>query len=167
MQPTFIHKDYEQNGGDSTTTNIQDKIVTRQIRRLSNAKCAHFFGMAMLCAGLLARTAFCSRAAESVPLTDGSSAQPANVVVQWNKTLLVIVRTHGAQPATIHPTRSFALMHAAIFDAVNAIDGKHKPYLIDLSDTSLPGPQDAPAAAAAHEVLVHLYPAVPALLESQ
>jgi hypothetical protein len=52
---------------------------------------------------------------------------PVSQVVQWNRTLLVIVRTPGAQPATIHPTRSFAIMHAAIYDAVNAIDGTHKP----------------------------------------
>jgi len=29
---------------------------------------------------------------------------PVNPVVQWNRTLLAIVRTPGAQPATIHPT---------------------------------------------------------------
>ncbi len=59
--------------------------------------------------------------------------QPFNQVLQWNKTLLAIVRTPGAQPATIHPTRSFAIMHTAIYDAVNAIDGSHKPYLIRLT----------------------------------
>ena len=50
-----------------------------------------------------------------------SSSQSVNQVLQWNGTLLVIVRTPGAQPATIHPTRSFAIMHAAIYDAVNAM----------------------------------------------
>jgi hypothetical protein len=55
-----------------------------------------------------------------------SSSQPVNVVVQWNRTRLVIVRTPGAQPATVHPTRSFAILHAAIYDAVNAIDRTHK-----------------------------------------
>jgi hypothetical protein len=34
---------------------------------------------------------------------------PADDVIQWNKTLLAIVRTPGAQPATVHPTRSFAI----------------------------------------------------------
>jgi hypothetical protein len=47
-------------------------------------------------------------------LAQGSSAAATvNPVVEWNKTLLVIVRTSGAQPATVHPTRSFAIMHAA------------------------------------------------------
>jgi hypothetical protein len=40
-----------------------------------------------------------------------------------NRTLLRIVRTSGAQPATIHLTRSFAIMHAAVYDAVVAATG--------------------------------------------
>ena len=50
------------------------------------------------------------------------AAATVTPVVKWNRTLLVIVRTKGAQPATVHPTRSFAIMHAAMYDAVNAID---------------------------------------------
>jgi hypothetical protein len=38
-------------------------------------------------------------------------AQPVNAVIEWNRTLLVIVRTPGAQPATIHSTRNFARRH--------------------------------------------------------
>src|SRR5712671_198538 len=88
-----------------------------------------------------------------------SSSQPVNAVVQWNRTLLVIVRTPGAQPATVHPTRSFAILHAAIYDAVNAIDRTHRPYLVRLSGVPRDASQEAAAAAAAHEVLVALYPA--------
>src|SRR5246127_4661147 len=62
-----------------------------------------------------------------------SSAQPVNPVVQWNRTLLIIVRTPGAQPPTVHSTRSFAIMHAAMYDAVNPIDRTHRPYLVRLS----------------------------------
>jgi hypothetical protein len=84
-------------------------------------------------------------------------AQPVSQVLQWNRRLLVIVRTPGAQPATVHATRSFAIMHSAIYDAVNAIDGTHKPYLVGLR-TSHFASQEAAVAAAAHEVLVKLYP---------
>src|ERR1700751_3216865 len=56
-----------------------------------------------------------------------------NPVLQWNKILLAIVRTPGAQPATNHATRSFAIMHAAIYDAFNAIDRTHNSYLISLT----------------------------------
>src|ERR1700740_1706865 len=95
-----------------------------------------------------------------------SPTNAVNPVVQWNRTLLVIVRTAGAQPATIHPTRSFAIMHAAIYDAVNAIDGTHKPYLVRFSASPVAS-QEAAAASAAHEVLVKLYPNFQATLDTQ
>src|SRR5712675_3610602 len=79
-----------------------------------------------------------------------NSAQPVNAVIEWNRTLLAIIRTPGAQPATIHSTRSFAIMHAAIYDAVNAIDGTHTPYLIRLTSVSPTASQEAAASAAAH-----------------
>jgi hypothetical protein len=93
--------------------------------------------------------------------------QALNPVVQWNKTLLAIVRTPGAQPATMHSTRSFAIMHAAIYDAVNAIDRKHKPYLVTLPEVSPNASQEAAAAAAAHEVLVGLYPTFKTSLDAE
>src|SRR5882724_336423 len=96
-----------------------------------------------------------------------SSAQQVNPVVQWNRALLAIVRTPGAQSATVHPTRSFAIMHAAIYDAVNAIDRKHRPYLVRLSNVPRDASQETAAAAAAHEVLVALYPAFKATLDAQ
>jgi hypothetical protein len=96
-----------------------------------------------------------------------SSVQQGNPVVQWNKTLLSIVRTPGAQPPTVHPTRNFAIMHAAIYDAVNAIDRTHRPYLVRLSSVPRDASQEAAAAAAAHEVLAALYPAFKATLDAQ
>jgi len=59
----------------------------------------------------------------------GTPAQVANPVLEWNRNLLAIVRTPGAQPQTIHATRSFAIMHVAIYDAVNAIDRTHRSYM--------------------------------------
>jgi PAP2 superfamily len=96
-----------------------------------------------------------------------SSSQPVSPVLQWNRTLLVIVRTPGAQPATVHPTRSFAIMHAAIYDAVNAIDRTHRPYLVRLSGVPRSASQEAAAAAAAHQVLVALYPAFKTTLDAE
>ena len=97
----------------------------------------------------------------------GASFDEVNQVLQWNRTLLVIVRTPGAQPATVHPTRSFAIMHAAMYDAVNAIDGTHTPYVVDFTDVSRSASQDAAAAVAAHEVLVTLYPPFQGQLDAQ
>src|SRR5258705_13848618 len=96
-----------------------------------------------------------------------SSAQPVNPVVQWNRTLLTIVRTPGAQPPTVHPTRSFAIMHAAIYDAVNAVDRTHRPYLVRLNGVPRSASQDAAAVAAAHQVLLVLYPQFKTTLDAE
>ena len=96
-----------------------------------------------------------------------SPSQPVNPVLQWNRTLLVIVRTPGAQPAPVHPTRSFAIMHAAIYDAINAIDRTHRPYLVRLSGVPRDASQEAAAAAAAHQVLVALYPGFKTTLDAE
>src|SRR5215472_8328744 len=112
---------------------------------------------------LLAATAVAVLIAANPAPAMADATKPVSQVVQWNRTLLVVVRTPGAQPATVHPTRSFAIMHAAIYDAVNAIDGTHKPYLVRLSASHFAS-QEAAAAAAAHEVLVKLYPSFQATL---
>ena len=96
-----------------------------------------------------------------------NSAQPVNAVIEWNRTLLAIVRTPGAQPATIHSTRSFAILHAAIYDAVNNIDAKFTPYLVRLPDVPRSASEIAAADQAAHDVLVFLYPAFQASLDME
>ena len=52
-------------------------------------------------------------------------------VIQWNRTLLQVLQTPGAQPATVHPTRSMAITQLAVYDAVNAIEGGSTPYLFE------------------------------------
>ena len=99
--------------------------------------------------------------------SNSGAAATVNPVVRWNRTLLVIVRTKGAQPATVHPTRSFAIMHAAMYDAVNAIDRSHEPYLVELERVPAAASQDAAASVAAHDVLSALYPALQTTLDSQ
>src|SRR5467141_1176447 len=123
----------------------------------------------VLCASLSAQTSV----AHAASLTEGdrkledTPTHALNPVVQWNRILLVIVRTPGAQPVTVHTTRSFAILHAAIYDAVNAIDRRHKPYLVTVPGVSPNASQEAAAAAAAHEVLVELYPAFKTTLDGE
>jgi hypothetical protein len=95
-----------------------------------------------------------------------SIAPSTDPVIQWNRSLLTIVRTPGAQPATIHPTRSFAILHAAIYDAVNAIDQTHESYAVRFSGVSRQASQPAAADAAAHDVLVALYPPLTSTLDA-
>ncbi len=96
---------------------------------------------------------------------NGSTGSGA-IVIAWNKELLHIVQTPGAQPATIHPTRSFALLHAAIYDAVVSITRDAPAYLFSVS---APGGAraDAAAAQAGHDTLVALYPKWKAELDQQ
>ena len=81
-----------------------------------------------------------------------------HLVVDWNRELIAILGTTGTQPATVHPTRSFAILQAAEYDAVTSITHHDPSYLF-----SVPAPADArPDAAAdqaAHDTLTALYPA--------
>ena len=81
-----------------------------------------------------------------------------DVILQWNRVLRETIRTPGQHPATIMPVRSYAMMHAAMFDAVNSIDGGYTPYLTEVTGTKHAS-MEAAAAQAAHDVLASLYPA--------
>jgi hypothetical protein len=107
----------------------------------------------LLALALLCASVSFQRTGSANASTDPS--QP-DQVIQWNRTLIQILQTPGAQPATIHPTRSMAIVHLAIYDAVNAIMGGHAPYLVlHAPRTASP---DAAAAAAAHTALLSLFP---------
>lgn len=96
------------------------------------------------------------------PFAPGTGA----LVVDWNKTLISILGTSGAQPATIHPTRSFAILQAAEYDAVVSVTRVGRPYLFRVQ---VHGPASAAAAAdqAAHDVLAALYPGQASVADSQ
>jgi hypothetical protein len=76
------------------------------------------------------------------------------VVLEWNRLL------EGTIPASAGPTlpRYYAMMHIAMFDAVNAIHGGYAPYRAKVLGSRIAS-ADAAAAQAAHDVLVALLPA--------
>jgi hypothetical protein len=80
--------------------------------------------------------------------------------------LLGILGTPGAQPATIHATRNLAILHTAIYDAVDSIDRTSKPYLVSIKSPRRANP-DAAAAAAGYTVLANLYPSQQETLTAQ
>jgi hypothetical protein len=123
--------------------------------------------LALLCAAFSLPLSAFTTAVKDQDTHRASSVPFDNPVVEWNKTLLAIVRTPKPQPASVHSTRSFAIMHAAIYDAVNSIDRTHKPYLVRLSETSRNASQEAAADAAAHDVLVALYPNFQVALDAE
>jgi len=104
-------------------------------------------------------------AAIVVPQAGGAavSADPAeNPVVVWNAiageaAMVCLAPTNNP----LHESRMYAMMHAAIHDAVNAIDRRSKPYAFNGS-ASADASVDAAVAAAARDVLVPTLLAIPA-----
>lgn len=87
-------------------------------------------------------------------LDSAQAANTADAVIDWNNT--AIATTQGI--AAPLQARSLSISHAAIFDAVNAIDRRYTPYAIDT--TAPTGTSaDAAVASAGYTVLTKLYPA--------
>jgi PAP2 superfamily len=104
-----------------------------------------------------------SLVASSVAHTNGrdrdavdSAAQP-DQVIQWNQELQKVLVAPGAQPASVHPTRTLAITQIAVYDAVNGIQRGGEPLVVDVHGPRAASP-DAAAAAAAHTALDALLP---------
>jgi hypothetical protein len=90
-----------------------------------------------------------------------------DVVLDWNASLLNVIRdwtalSNDPYPNRIVPSqppraaRNLAMVHAAMYDAVNAIERTHQPYHVDLAAPAGASPVAA-AAAAAHRVASQIY----------
>ena len=80
----------------------------------------------------------------------------ADAITHWNDVLLKVIRQVGGAPGPI--SRGGAMMHGAMYDAVNSIaPAAHRPYLV-----SVPAPPDASIEAAvahaAHATLTAAFP---------
>ena len=85
-----------------------------------------------------------------------SLAAQADVVIDWNTSALNAIRNAGTPPPVA--ARNLAILHVAIYDAVNGIYRTHEPYLTaGLVPAS--ASVEAAANAAAHRALVSLFPA--------
>jgi len=92
----------------------------------------------------------------------GPASAAADAVTEWNEIAVATAAAgrHGASDAS----RTTALVHAAIFDAVNAIEARYSPYKIKVA--APPGASaEAAAVAAAHGVLARLYPGQKSVLD--
>ncbi len=101
-------------------------------------------------------------AAASLILALGApaGAARADVVADWNATTQsVLVATNGS------PGVYYAMVHAAIYDAVNAIDRRHQVFAVRPTTNADGASKEAAAAAAAYHVLLSLYPNQQALLD--
>jgi hypothetical protein len=91
----------------------------------------------------------------------------ADTVTEWNQIAAAALQSPGTAtppgagqgaPSTAH----LAMVHGAVYDAVNAIDGGHEPYVSAPAALSWYS-QEAAVAAAAHYVLVNGGLGIPAL----
>ncbi len=103
----------------------------------------------------------------SLPVQSGGSGvdgvthnQSTSAVTRWNA---IAIQVLPVDPGLILDSRAFAIMHAAIHDAVNGVERRYQSYTFSLSS---PGASiDAAVAAAARDVLVALSPSQQAVVE--
>jgi hypothetical protein len=88
----------------------------------------------------------------------------ADVVTDWNATLEAALR--NPTPSMPAQARTSAIVHVAIFDAVNGITKKYTPLRV--IDSAPPGARpEAAAAYAAYTTLVSLFPTKQAMFDAQ
>lgn len=83
----------------------------------------------------------------------GSSTTHADVIGDWNATATTVLLNKGAPAATY-----LAFVHAAMYDAVVAIDGRYKTYAVRPASNTAGASKDAAAASAAYNLLLTLFP---------
>lgn len=89
-----------------------------------------------------------------------------DVVIQWNSILLNAIQASGTAPPL--GARNQAIVQAAVYDAVNAIDRSYKPYLANISASEAAGAsKEAAAVEAAYRTLVNLFPKQKTIFDEQ
>jgi hypothetical protein len=88
----------------------------------------------------------------------GAESTGTDVLRQWNTIAQGV--TTALRPSAHGQTRGIAMVAGAVYDAVNAIDRGHQPYLLDVRTLDVAGwaSTDAAIATAAHHVLVAIAP---------
>jgi hypothetical protein len=84
----------------------------------------------------------------------------ADVVTTWNTYASNVLTGPAAAQAPPVASIHLAMVHGAMYDAVNAIDGSHEGYLLSSRVGSPFDSQDAAAATAAYRVLLNIIPNV-------
>jgi len=81
----------------------------------------------------------------------------ADTVTDWNEQAVAVLRAENLLGGGTASARTFAMVHTALFDAVNAVERRYAPYLPGAPDGMGSSPAAA-AHAAAHRVLAEMYP---------
>jgi hypothetical protein len=101
----------------------------------------------------------------AVILFASTGLQAQNVVIDWNNIAATTIISNAKEASTASGVW-FAYVHLAVYDAVNAIDHRHRPYLFT-TDAPDEASKDAAAIAAAHRILVNYFPPQQANLDAQ
>jgi hypothetical protein len=90
-----------------------------------------------------------------IALTAHAGPASADVITDWNEKAVAFVTKHRMLPPQAE--RVIASVHAAMFDAVNSVEGRYRPYRHQAS-TPKETSKEAAAAVAAGMVLAGLHP---------
>lgn len=103
------------------------------------------------------------------------STPETDVILDWNSTFLNAIQANGIKFVEGDPEavpaldpRDGAIVHTAMYDAVNAIERTHQPYFahIDASEVECAS-SEAAAVGAAYQTLINLYPTEKDIFEAQ
>ena len=107
--------------------------------------------------------AHCRRALISIALFGLAQPASADAISDWNEKAVAfgVSRNMGPPPAE----RIIAMVHAAMFDAVNSIERRYRPYLVQLPASATTS-KEAAAATAAGTVLAGINPQAQAAMKA-
>src|SRR5437867_9035278 len=91
---------------------------------------------------------------------------PASVVTDWNAIATTVIVKNAGKPPGI-ATIDFVYVNAAMYDAVNAIDGRYTVYAVSPTTATAGASEEAAAIAAAYNVLKTFYPGQAAYLDGK
>jgi hypothetical protein len=87
----------------------------------------------------------------------------ADVITDWNNAALNVIRAAKVPPPSA--SRALAILHASIYDAVNGISRQYESFFVQSAVPSS-ALKEAAATAAAHQVLVTLFPTASATFDA-
>ena len=98
-----------------------------------------------------------SAVAPAVEMLERRTFLSADIVLEWNNHAIETVRADRTHGGPTWASRNFAIVQAAVFDTVAAIDHSYSPLLVH-QDAAKGASMDAAVASAAAEALIRLYP---------
>ncbi len=103
-----------------------------------------------------------SAAALGMLMSFATCSANADIITDWNQTAIAVLK--DANVAGNPWTRSMAMVHVAMSDAVNSVQGRYTRYVAK-GELARDASAEAAAASAARRILLQLYPAQKAAID--